>query len=377
MLATVAWKSRPIAGSAMPTTVASSAAMPDPSTVAASTQRPLPLAYLRVGAALTTVQATAQVLVDVAAQPPGLTAVQHRTGQRTGEERAERERGPADAPSQPPPQLPGKRRPGDNQQAARDREHTAPVRPGGDVGTGPLGGAAGGGHAVHLVQLGDQLDLYPHDRQRLRRYFGRERRQHGQRGPGPGGTADGRRRECRALDQQGGDLVVGAARKLGAQRGLIPDPEPRSHRDDLRGEPAAGRGGAAAGGPGTAPRRLRAALGGTCAEPGRIRSPLRESGAAADAPRRARHAVQGPGQPPPVRRLLRLRQFDGDLGRLARGGILIRDLPAIRTGHIRQPTRSRDRVSPGRGSEIARVRTASARSKIIHYMHYLYRTDRL
>src|SRR5215471_14668084 len=74
MLETWAWKSLPIAGSAMPTTVASSAAIPDPSTVAASTHRPVPLAYLRVGAALTTVQATAQVLVDVAAQPPGLTA---------------------------------------------------------------------------------------------------------------------------------------------------------------------------------------------------------------------------------------------------------------------------------------------------------------
>src|ERR1700751_4896918 len=49
MLATVAWKSRPIAGSAMPTTVASSAAMPDPSTVAASTQRPLLLLYRRSG----------------------------------------------------------------------------------------------------------------------------------------------------------------------------------------------------------------------------------------------------------------------------------------------------------------------------------------
>jgi hypothetical protein len=40
MLATEAWKSRPIAGSAMPTTVASSAAIPEPSTVAVSTQRP-------------------------------------------------------------------------------------------------------------------------------------------------------------------------------------------------------------------------------------------------------------------------------------------------------------------------------------------------
>ncbi len=39
-LATPAWKSRPMAGSAMPTTVASRAAMPEPSTVAATTQRP-------------------------------------------------------------------------------------------------------------------------------------------------------------------------------------------------------------------------------------------------------------------------------------------------------------------------------------------------
>jgi hypothetical protein len=39
-LVTPAWKFRPMAGSAMPTTVASSAAMPEPSTVAATTQRP-------------------------------------------------------------------------------------------------------------------------------------------------------------------------------------------------------------------------------------------------------------------------------------------------------------------------------------------------
>ena len=37
-------KSRPIAGNAMPTTVASMATMADPSTVAASTHRPGPLA---------------------------------------------------------------------------------------------------------------------------------------------------------------------------------------------------------------------------------------------------------------------------------------------------------------------------------------------
>ncbi len=35
-----AWKSRPMAGSAMPTTVASRAAMPEPSTVAVIVHRP-------------------------------------------------------------------------------------------------------------------------------------------------------------------------------------------------------------------------------------------------------------------------------------------------------------------------------------------------
>ena len=38
--ATRAWNSRPMVGRAMPTTVASTDAMPDPSTVAATTQRP-------------------------------------------------------------------------------------------------------------------------------------------------------------------------------------------------------------------------------------------------------------------------------------------------------------------------------------------------
>ena len=44
-----AWKSRPMAGSAMPTTVASSAAMPEPSTVAVTTQRPRAVDIRRAG----------------------------------------------------------------------------------------------------------------------------------------------------------------------------------------------------------------------------------------------------------------------------------------------------------------------------------------
>ena len=44
-----AWKSRPMAGRAMPTTVASSAAMPEPSTVAATTQRPRAVDIRRAG----------------------------------------------------------------------------------------------------------------------------------------------------------------------------------------------------------------------------------------------------------------------------------------------------------------------------------------
>ncbi len=40
-------KSRPMAGSAMPATVASIEAIADPSTVASRTHRPGPLAYLR------------------------------------------------------------------------------------------------------------------------------------------------------------------------------------------------------------------------------------------------------------------------------------------------------------------------------------------
>ena len=44
-----ALKSRPMAGRAMPTTVASSAAMPEPSTVAATTQRPRAVDIRRAG----------------------------------------------------------------------------------------------------------------------------------------------------------------------------------------------------------------------------------------------------------------------------------------------------------------------------------------
>ena len=43
------WKFRPMAGSAMPTTVASRAAMPEPSTVAATTQRPRAVDIRRPG----------------------------------------------------------------------------------------------------------------------------------------------------------------------------------------------------------------------------------------------------------------------------------------------------------------------------------------
>jgi hypothetical protein len=60
------------------------------------------------------------------------------------------------------------------------------LSPAGMTGTDLEPAPVEGCEVVHLVQLGDQLDLYPHDRQRLRCYFGRERGQHRQRGPGPG-----------------------------------------------------------------------------------------------------------------------------------------------------------------------------------------------
>src|SRR6185312_15699039 len=118
MLATEAWKSRAIAGSAMPTTVASSAAMPDPSTVAASTHRPVPLEYSRPGVVSATALPNhgrgdyptplAQVVFDLLAEPPRLPPVEQRPGHRAGKQRRERERRPADAGGEPPRQLPGK-----------------------------------------------------------------------------------------------------------------------------------------------------------------------------------------------------------------------------------------------------------------------------
>src|SRR6185437_8217901 len=142
-----------MAGSAMPTTVASSAATPDPSTVPAITQRPVPLAYVRPLAALVTARRAtalpgppqspsiagigqrcvacaldpddrpaAQVLEDVAAKPSCLPAIEHHPGQRPGEQRAEREGGTADAGREAAPQLPGERRSRDDQEAARHHE---------------------------------------------------------------------------------------------------------------------------------------------------------------------------------------------------------------------------------------------------------------
>src|ERR1700692_4830623 len=106
MLATEAWKSRPIAGSAIPTTVASIAAMPDPRIVAASTHRPVLLCYRRPGAVPATAPlvtpptladhggghyraALAQVVPDLEAEPPRLPPVEHRSGHRAGEQRGE------------------------------------------------------------------------------------------------------------------------------------------------------------------------------------------------------------------------------------------------------------------------------------------------
>ena len=63
------WKSRPMEGSAMPTTVESSMAMPEPSTVAATTHRPVPLERARGSAT-----AGGPVGVEPLAPPPPLIA---------------------------------------------------------------------------------------------------------------------------------------------------------------------------------------------------------------------------------------------------------------------------------------------------------------
>src|SRR3984957_6471334 len=235
MLATVAWKSRPIAGRAMPTTVASRAAMPDPSTVAAITHRPWRLAYRKPGAACVTLPppppavlvrlladhrrgdgraALAEIVTDLVAEPPRFPPVDHRPGDRAGEQRCERERRPADAPGEPPGQLPGERRSRDEQQALVHLVNAAAGRPGPEVGARPLRPAALRRHAVDLMQLADQLDLDPDDGERLRRDLRGERGQRGQRGPGSRRAADGRRGPRRAIDQPLRDLVVGLAGEL-------------------------------------------------------------------------------------------------------------------------------------------------------------------
>src|SRR5258707_12490424 len=103
MLFTPTRKSRAMAGSAMPTTVASSAARPEPRAVAARTQRPRAVPKRRPRMPAPGVAApglstrgevalvAAQVFQDVLAELAGLPAVDHRPGESAGEQRAEGE----------------------------------------------------------------------------------------------------------------------------------------------------------------------------------------------------------------------------------------------------------------------------------------------
>jgi hypothetical protein len=112
------------------------------------------------------------------------------------------------------------------------------------------------------VQFRDELDLDPNHGKRLRRDLGGESGQRGQRGPGAGRPPDGGGRPRRPLDQQLRDLVVGLAGELGAERGLVTDPQPRSHRDYLRGQPAHAGRHATAGRAGSPAGAVRALAGG-------------------------------------------------------------------------------------------------------------------
>ena len=225
-------------------------------------------------------------------------------------------------------ELPGQRRSRDEQQTALHPVHAAAGRPRSEVGACTLGRAARGRHAEDLVQFRDKLDLDPHDGQRLRRYLRGERREHRKRGPGARGTADGRRRPRRPVDQHVGDRLVGQAGELRAQRGLVANAQPRPHRHRLPGQPAhagrqatAGRAGSPAGAAAGSGRPLARAL---------RAAARRGCRAAPGGGRGGRHRGRGPvrdraepsGQPPGVRRPAGLRQFDGDLGRLPRGGVI-------------------------------------------------------
>jgi hypothetical protein len=188
------------------------------------------------------------------------------------------------------------------------------------------------------VEFRDKLDLDPHHGQRLRRELGREGGQRGQRGPGAGRPADGGGRPRRPVDQPLRDFVVGLARELRAERGLVTDPQPRSHRDYLRGQPA------------HAPRHATADRTGPPAgtvrplASGRRTPARRDVGATASRRRRVGDRGRGPvgdalqprGDPPPVRRTAGFRQFDGDLGSLPSGGV-VGHVPAVYTGHLGHP----------------------------------------
>src|SRR5215469_14048429 len=196
MLSTPTWKSFAIAGSAMPTTVASSDAMPDPSTVAARTQRPWAVRYRRPTAATGTLVTrgkfglvATQVREDVSTELAGLPAVDHRPRDGAGEQRAEGERAAANPGGQAPAQLPRQWRPGQQDHPAGHRVDAAPVRPGVDVGPRPLGGGARGGQAGDLVELRDQLDLDPDGGECFRGHFGREGGEDREGGPGARGPA--------------------------------------------------------------------------------------------------------------------------------------------------------------------------------------------
>src|SRR4029079_4334009 len=103
--------------------------------------------------------AAAEVVADLLAETTGLPVVDDAAGDRTAQRRAERGEFAAGALDEPVAQRALRGGPeGELQQRRRERVDAAPLGPRDDVGDGTAAERPGGGHAVDLVQLGDQLD---------------------------------------------------------------------------------------------------------------------------------------------------------------------------------------------------------------------------
>jgi len=167
--------------------------------------------------------------VCVPAEASSLAAVGQRSGGRAAEQRTERERAAPGSARESTRQPPAQRRAHCEHQVSRREHDAAPIGPRARVRDHPIHGRARRPQAVHLVQLGDQLDLDTRDRKGLGRDLDREQRRDRQQCPYAHGGAHRRAGLSRAVDQRVGYLIRATAGELLAQGRQVTYRQPRRH----------------------------------------------------------------------------------------------------------------------------------------------------